>query len=397
MQKNKFAIKSKRMITPLQEICDAIVLVDGKKIIAVGQQKNHLIPEGYQVIDVEDKILAPGFIDIHNHGGMGMMVSDRGEEAVHVNAERLVETGCTSWLPTVNNLNILPGIVSTINNPPNGAQTAGIHMEGPFLTPKAIKGIAGIDDGLQVPSVKRFMEFYEASQGHLKLFGLSVELLHADEIILEMRKLGVVPAIAHSTKATYEQFMQAVELGIRHVTHTYNVMTGLHHRKPGVVGGALTCDQVTAELISDCEHVSPVAMDILIRCKGTDKVCIISDNTSVAGLPDGEYEMSGRKLTKKDGVTRYADSSPDMDHTMAGSEWPINYNVSNLIERVGVRCADAIKMATLNPARVIGIDNKKGSIEPGKDADLIVVDQNMNVYLTMVKGSILYNKLPIIN
>ena len=223
--------------------------------------------------------------------------------------------------------------------------------------------------------------------------GVSVELEGADAVISELRNLGVVPAIAHSTKATYEQFLRGVELGIRHVTHTYNVMTGLHHRKPGVVGGALTCDQVTNELISDGKHVSPTAMDILIRCKGVDKVTVISDNTSVAGLPDGEYHMQGRDIIKKDGVTRFIDSTPDMDHTMAGSEWPMNHNVNVLIKNVGVKMQDAIQMATLNPARVVGLDGKKGSLEPGKDADIIVVDEDMNVYLTFVKGKIFYNKL----
>jgi N-acetylglucosamine-6-phosphate deacetylase len=171
-------------------------------------------------------------------------------------------------------------------------------------------------------------------------------------------------------------------------------MTGLHHRKPGVVGGALTCDQVTGELIADGFHVSPVAMDVLLRCKGTDKVCLITDNTAIAGLPDGEYEMHGRKLIKKDGVSRFAASTIEMDHTMAGSEWPIHHNVRTLIQSVGVSIPHAIKMASLNPAKVVGIDRAKGSLEPGKDADIVVLDEGINVYLTMVRGKIVYENLP---
>ena len=172
-------------------------------------------------------------------------------------------------------------------------------------------------------------------------------------------------------------------------------MTGLHHRKPGVVGGALTCDQVTAELISDGKHVSPTAMDILIRCKGKDNVCIITDNTAVAGLPDGEYFLEGRQIVKKDGVTRYANSTPDMDHTMAGSEWPINHNIRTLVNEVGVKLQDAIQMATLNPARIVGLDKEKGSLEPGKDADIVVIDDDLNIFMTIVKGRIFHNNLKI--
>ncbi len=387
MHENKYALISSRVITPLQVIRDGVVLVEGGKISSVGKQSNIPIPKSYRKIDLGNLIIAPGFIDIHNHGGMGMTVSLDGENALKAVCPRLIETGCTGWLPTVNTLHSLSAIVEWMKQAPGGTEVLGIHMEGPFLAPKDIKGIQGLDAGLEVPSMQRFNEFVKAAQGHLKIMGISIELEHADEIIMEMRRLGIVPAVAH-TRATYEQFLHAVEVGVRHVTHTYNVMTGLHHRKPGVVGGALTCDQVTGELIADGVHVSPVAMDVLVRCKGTDKICVVTDNTAVAGLPDGEFELGGRKLVKKDGVTRFANSTADMDHTMAGSEWPINRGVRNLVRDVGVSLADAVKMASLNPARVIGMEKTKGSLEIGKDADIIVFDDDINVQLTFVKGKL---------
>ena len=387
MHENKYALISSRVITPLQVIRDGVVLVEGGKISSVGKQSNIPIPENYRKIDLGNLIIAPGFIDIHNHGGMGMTVSLDGEKALKAVCPRLVETGCTGWLPTVNTMQGLSAVVEWIKKMPGGTEVLGIHMEGPFLAPKDVKGIPGLNAGLETPSLERFNEFVQAAQGYLKIMGISIESEMADEIIMEMRRLGIVPAVAH-TKATYEQFMRSVELGIRHVTHTYNVMTGLHHRNPGVVGGALTCDQVTGELIADGVHVSPVAMDVLVRCKGTDKICVVTDNTAVAGLPDGEFELGGRKLVKKDGVTRFANSTADMDHTMAGSEWPINRGVRNLVREVGVSLADAIKMASLNPARVIGMDKSKGSLETGKDADIIVFDDDINVQLTFVKGKL---------
>lgn len=392
MENEKIALFSKRLLTPVKLIDDAVVLIEKGKIIGVENQNGFGLPEGIKKIDAGDKIIAPGFVDIHNHGGMGMMVASAGKEALKPNSDRLVETGCTSWLPTVNTLESLREIVEFINEKhEGGANIPGIHMEGPFLTPKDIKGIKGIDAGLEVPSLERFTEFVQAAQGYLLMMGISVEIDNSDLIIREMTKNGVVPAVAHSTKATYEQFMHGVEAGIRHVTHTYNVMTGLHHRNPGVVGGALTCDEVTNEIISDGYHVSPVAIDVLIRCKGTDKVCIVTDNTSVAGLADGEYEISGRQLVKKDGVTRFKDSTSDMEHTMAGSEWPIDHNVRLMVQKVGVGLPEAVKMASLIPSKVVGLDHRIGSIEVGKDADIVVIDEDVNVFMTMVKGKVCFD------
>jgi len=382
------AIKARRLITPLQDLRNAMVLVDGQKIMAVGWQDSIAIPDGARVIDIGDKIIAPGFIDLHHHGAVGAR-ADEGAEAVKKIGQYLVKTGTTSWLPTVWASESLKGIVSARRQGTDGADVVGIHMEGPFLAPKGIPGQDALDSHLRRPSVREFMQIMEAAEGSLKLMGVAPELDGALELIREMRRVGVVPAIAH-TKGTYEQFMRAVEAGARHVTHTYNVMTGLHHRKPGVVGGVLTCDQVTGELIADGYHVSPVAMDILVRCKRADKVAVITDNVPLAGLPDGTYEMFGRRVVKKNGVSRLEGSTPDMNGTMAGSEWPLNHNIHNLVDLVGVSLPNAIRMATLTPATIVGIDADKGSIEPGKDADLVVIDEAIRVYLTMVRGRVVF-------
>ncbi len=392
MAEKMIAIKSSRIITPLLDLRDAVVLIDGKNIAAIGRQKNIQIPDDCKTIDVGNKIIAPGFVDIHNHGGSGLRVAYDGRKAVEVNSLRLVETGCTTWLPTVKTEFGVREVVECIKSGLAGADVPGIHMEGPFLKPKSIETVDHIDYGLEKPSLQRFNQFVEEAQGFLKMMGVSIELEETNAIISEMRKLGIVAAVAHSTQATYEDFMRAVELGITHVTHTYNVMTALHHRKPGVVGGALTCEQVTNEIIADGFHVSPVAIDILLRCRGTDNVCIITDNTAVAGLPDGIHEIRERKLLKENGVTRFLQSNSEMDHTMAGSEWPMNHNVLVMIEKVGVKIPDAIKMASLVPAKIVRLDRTIGSIEPGKDADIIVVDDKMNVYLTFVKGELCYDR-----
>jgi len=387
------ALKTHRLITPLQDLRDAVVLVEGEKIVSVGRQDNIPIPDGAEVIDAGDKIMVPGFIDLHHHGAVGSYAAE-GAEAVKKIGQYLVKTGTTAWLPTVwlptdDTLENLRAVVTAKQEGTGGADVIGLHMEGPFLAPKGIPGFEAEDKGLRRPSIKQFMQFVEAAEGNLKLMGITPELDGALELIRQMRRVGVVPAVAH-TKATYEQFMRAVEAGVRHTTHTYNVMTGMHHRRPGVVGGVLTCDQVTAELIADGYHVSPVAMDILVRCKGVDKVALITDNVPLAGLPDGIYEMFGQRIVKKDGISRLEGSTPGIDGTMAGSEWPMNHNIYNLMDLVGVSLPHAIRMATLTPATIIGCDGYKGSIEPGKDADLVVIDEKMQVYLTMVKGKVVF-------
>lgn len=388
MTSRTLAIKARRLITPIQDLRDAVILVQGEKIVSVGRQDNVPVPDGANVMDVGDKIVAPGFIDLHHHGAMGAYAAE-GPDAVKKIAQYLVKTGTTGWLPTVNALEGIKAIMQAKGEGTGAADVIGIHMEGPFLAPKRVPGQEAMDRGLREPSIELLGEFLEAAEGNLKLMGVAPELDGALELIREMRRVGVLPAIAH-TKATYEQFMRAVEAGARHVTHTYNVMTGFHHRKPGVVGGVLTCDQVTAELIADGFHVSPPAMDILIRCKGVDKVAVITDCTPLAGLPDGTYEMFGRQIIKKNGISRLAGTSSEQDNTMAGSEWPMNHNIFNLTNLVGVSLMDAIRMATLTPTTIVGVGRYKGSIEPGKDADLVVIDEKIQVYLAMVKGKIVF-------
>lgn len=383
-----WALKARRLITPLQDVRDAVVLIEGQKIMAAGRQDNIAIPESAEVIEAGDKTIVPGFVDLHHHGAVGAG-ADEGAAAVKKIGQYLVKTGTTSWLPTVWTLESLHGIVQAKKEGTGGADVLGIHMEGPFLAPKGIAATDDFEDRLQKPSIEGFRQFMEASDGNLKLMGVSPELDGALELIREMRRAGVVPAIAH-TKGTYEQFMIAVEAGARHVTHTYNVMTGLHHRRPGVVGGVLTCDQVTAELIADGYHVSPAAMDILIRCKGPDQVAVITDNVPLAGLPDGTYHMYGGTVVKKGGISRLEGSTSDTDGTMAGSEWPLNHNIHNLVDLVGLTLPNAIRMATLTPATIIGLNARKGSIEPGKDADLVVIDEAIQVYLTMVRGQVVF-------
>lgn len=279
----KLAILTKRLLSPLQEIRDAAILIDGEKIEMVGQQKNFDISNEYEIWDVGDRIVAPGLIDIHNHGANGYFARE-GTEAVHAVSKWLATTGTTSWLATVGDLEGIKGAVEAIRQgrQKGAAAVEGIHGEGPFLFPKYLPGESKAPPPAAEFSV--YHEILEASEGHLLLMDCSPDLPNGLEMIREIRRTGVIASFAHG-EADYELFMQAVEAGVTHVTHTYNVMTGMHHRRPGAVGASLTCDTLMCELTADGVHVHPVAMDVLVRCKGLDRVCLISDMQAAAGLP----------------------------------------------------------------------------------------------------------------
>ncbi|MDH3649206.1 MAG: amidohydrolase family protein [Saprospiraceae bacterium] len=393
----KLAIKSKKLISPLKEIKDAVILINGERIEAVGRQVNIQIPDDYKVKDVGDRMVAPGLVDIHNHGANGYFARE-GEQAVQEVSKYLARTGTTTWLATIGDAEGVRGGVKAIRNGTKGCYVPGIRCEGPFLYPKYLPG----ESKAPPPPAdeKTFMEMYEAGEGYIKIMDCSPDLPGGLEMIKRIRRHGIISAFAHGN-AGYKLFMQAVECGVSISTHTYNVMVGMHHRRPGAVGAALTCDEVMAELTGDGVHVHPVAMDVLIRCKGLDRVVLISDSQAIAGLPDGFYDWSDRiidgeynwvgvKLMKKDGVARLAESDEQLDGAISSSVYQLKKGIQNLVFDVGVKLKDAFRMGSLNPAIAAGLDGELGSLRPGKRADLIVIDDEINLFMTMVGGKIVH-------
>jgi N-acetylglucosamine-6-phosphate deacetylase len=377
-----WAIKAARIYAPRAEWKPGIILVENQTIKAVGTPDQVEIPAGVEVIDVGEHIIAPGFIDIHIHGAMGHRVDD-GTEATLAIARYLPAQGTTAWLPTLLQPADIPAVVEAMSRQEDGAEVLGLNMEGPYLAPKQLPHEGDIST--PVPSEAALLEYFSAAKGAIRLMSMAPELENAYAVIAAMRDLGIVPSVAH-TKSGYAEFMRAVAAGAQHVTHAYNVMTGMHHRQPGTVGGVLTCDQVTAELIADGHHVHPVAMSVLIRCKGPQSVALITDSSRYQGLPDGDYGTH----VKIGGIVRHKGYETAVDHTLAGSVWPMNHNVANVAELPHVTLVEAIEMATLTPARICGVAGRKGSIEPGKDADLVVIDEKINVQMTVVRGEIAY-------
>jgi N-acetylglucosamine-6-phosphate deacetylase len=380
----EYALTGATIVTPYIEYEKGVLIVSGGRIRAVGRPENTPVPDGMEQIDATGLTMVPGFIDLHIHGGMGVRASE-GVDQIKRMCEYLPASGTTSWLPTVQSIDAMKHVVSAIKSRFSGSEILGIHMEGPYLAPKNIPGTPHEEPRL--PSLQEYEEMLEAGEGYFRLMGLAPELEGALPVIREMARTGVVAAVAHS-KATYEQIMAAVDAGIRHITHTYNVMSGLHHRKPGVVGAALTCDALTAELIADGYHVSAPAMDILLRCKGVEGIAMISDNTQWAGLEDGVYG----DIEKRDGVVRRAGFTAETDGTLAGSIWPFDHDVRTVRSVLGRSAKEAAIMASTVPARVAGVLNKKGTLDPGKDADITLLDKNGCVSMCIVGGQMAYRR-----
>jgi len=235
---------------------------------------------------------------------------------------------------------------------------------------------------IRKPDSEELGRLVEASNNNIKIITLAPEVEGGLELIRRVVQQGVVASIGHSD-ATYDEALRAVEAGVSHACHTYNAMRGFHHREPGTLGLVLTTDKLTAELIADGIHVHPAAMRILVKCKGTDRIILVTDAIVGTGT-QGKYKLGGRDIIVTEKSSKFLDGS------IAGSVLTMDSAVKNMVELAGVSLRDAIKMATVNPARRIGVYDRKGSLEIGKDADITIVDEQLNVYMTMVRGRVVY-------
>ncbi|HIQ04601.1 MAG TPA: N-acetylglucosamine-6-phosphate deacetylase, partial [Anaerolineae bacterium] len=239
------------------------------------------------------------------------------------------------------------------------------------------------EESLQQPDVIGLMRYMELAQEQIRLITLAPELPRALDLIVAAREGDVVVAVGHSA-ATWNQMLEAIKAGLTHAAHTFNAMRGLHHREPGVVGAVLVQDCLTAEIIADGLHVHPAVIALLVRAKGPDRVVLVTDAIRAAGLSEGEYELEEHRVTVAQGAARLVDG------TLAGSLLTMEQGVANLVEQVGLPLPEAVGMATLNPARVLGLTGCKGSLAPGRDADLVIMTEDYQVIMTMVKGKIVH-------
>lgn len=367
------------------------MLVRDGRIAAVGPARDVAPPQSDDVqrIDATGCIVAPGFIDLQVNGAAGVLFTDDPtSDSLDAMAAALPQFGCTSFLPTLISCpedaahHALAATAKVSARPPTGAQVLGIHMEGPFLHPDR----AGAHDRrhLRPPSTADVARWLEASADALRLLTLAPELPGAPEVIREAVRCGVTVAVGHTT-ATYEQTAQAADLGATLVTHLFNATGGLTAREPGAAGAALALDALTATIIADGIHLHPATVRTVVRAKGADRVVLVTDAMPPVGAASDEFSLLGRRVTAHDGACRLDDG------TLAGSVLTMDQALRNVVEWTGLPLQDALRMATLLPAHLIGAEATKGSLEPGKDADIVVLDRDLRVLLTVVGGRVVYH------
>ncbi len=340
----------------------------------------------YEVIDAKGNYVLPGLVDLHIHGYLGYDVSDGDENGIKQMAEGIVKNGVTSWCPTTMTVSKaeIEKAFDAVRNVKNsgeyyGAKIIGVNSEGPFINP-ARKG-AQAEEHILKPDAS----FIKKHSDIVKLFTIAPEVDGAKECIEEISKTtDVVVSMGH-TSATYEEAMAGIEKGVSHTTHLFNTMTPLSHRSPGVVGAALASEDVSVELIADTFHVDKGIFGIVAKVKG-DKLCLITDCIRAGGMEDGEYTLGGQPLHKEGVKCLMADG------TIAGSVLNLNSAVYNLYINSGIEIFDAVKCASLNPAKAIGEDEKIGSVKVGKCADLIITDDKFDVLTTILGGIVRYKK-----
>ena len=333
-------------------------------------------------IDLSNKLVIPGLIDQHIHGCGGFDVEDASLEALAAMSEELARPGVTSFCPTVMARPIegLPPILDMIRAGQRqglpGAYVHGARLEGPYLSP--LKKGAQKESRLSKPDAGEFLALWNRYPGLIKIVDLAPELEGAEDFIRRVRSRCVI-SMAH-TAASYEGALEAFRQGVGQATHLFNGMAALGHREPGPAGAVLDSEQVRAELICDGIHIHPAMLRLAFRILESRAV-VVSDSMRAAGMPDGEYTLGGQKVCVRRGTALLRDG------TLAGSTTNLHQELRNLL-RFGIPLAQAVKAMTLNPAVQLGADKTTGSIQPGKYADLVVLDQDYEIFMVLVKGKI---------
>jgi len=406
-EEGPLVFKNARIITPMRVIDNGALGVSDGKISYVGPKDEIKIPKNARVIDVAGKYLAPGFIDIHLHGGGGADTMDATEEAMEKISAAHAKGGATSIVPTTTSapLDDITRAIKVIELAKKrtlpGAQVLGAHIEGPYFSMEQ-RG-AQNPEFLKEPKPEEYLKLLDEYDFILRV-SAAPELEGGLELGRELRRREIVASIAH-TNATYQDILAAIDAGYTHVTHMYSGMSGLTrisaYRISGVIESTLLLDELTTEVIADGHHLPPSLMKLIIKVKGLDKVSVITDAISAAGLGLGKYSIGGLDAIVEANVAKEFEIPEEEGNyvaklltrdSFAGSVATMDRCVRNMIKLVGLSIQDAVKMATLNPARVIGVEKEKGLLTKGRVADIVVFDDNINIFLTMAGGKIVYQR-----
>ncbi len=342
-----------------------------------------------EVTDLGSWSLAPGYIDLHIHGFCGHDVTTGTREDVEAMARELPRTGVTSYFPTIATLGKaetapqVRRVASVAENQGRtpAAEILGVRLEGPFIN-RAKKG-AQYEPGIRRPDPTEMEELAAVGRGWVRMVDYAPEEDEGDRFLATVVRLGILACVGH-TAATHEQTVRAIDGGVRHSTHLFNAMSALGHRAPGVPGALLADTRATVEIIADGIHVHPAMLKLAIEARSFRDVALITDAIAPTGLPEGEYEFVGRKITVRDGTVRLAGGA------LAGSVLTLDRAVRNIVAFTGLGWSEAISMATHVPARIAGVAARKGRIAPGAEADLVALDGQGFVQRTWVRGQLAY-------
>ena len=371
--------------TPDQLYLDQTLEIQGGKIKAIHPTETN-DQNKTAVFNASGMIVTPGLIDIHIHGGMGADAMDASQESLSRMSTFLSTHGITSFLATTltapqNAIDAVLGTIQAYPSDPAGAALLGAHIEGPYIN-IAYKG-AQNPAYFRPPQQEEYIRWIET--GVVKMVTVAPEIEGMDAFISYAVANGVEIAIGHSN-ASYDQVLHAADLGARHSTHLFNGMLGLHHREPGTVGGILSDPRISAHIIADGIHLHPAIVELVVRLKGADDTILISDAMRAAGLTDGKYDLGGQEVTVKNEEARLASGA------LAGSTLTLEKAIKNSMQFCRLDLSQILPMATCNPARALHLEDRKGAIQPGYDADLTFFNDEMDVQATMVMGKWVYRK-----
>lgn len=383
----RYTLQNAHLVDARQDILAGAIAIEAGRIRAVGSAVGNEPGNQSPVIDAMGMLVVPGFIDVHTHGGGGfnLHTTDAGE--IHSYARWAPSTGVTSFLIAVVGVpDALPeaqlkAAVEAVSERGEGAEPLGIHLEGPYIS-MARRG-AHLPSWLRVPGEAETEHILALTDGYLRIVTLAPELPGAKAMLRRLLDVGVTVSMGH-TDANYDQAMEAIHMGVTHVTHCFNAMRPLLHRSPGPLAALARAEQVNGELIADGVHVHPAAMNALVKMLGPRRIIIITDALSAAGIPESEFEFAGQRAQVICGAAHLADG------TLTGSVLTMDQALRNMLSMTEVSLQEAVGMLTCNPARAARVGERKGYLQAGYDADLAMFDETLTLQATIFQGKLAY-------
>ena len=365
-----------------------VIVIENASITEIDHRDEFKSLESDHVIDCKDSFVCPGFIDLHNQGGNGFSVMDGSEESIYGMCRAHAAHGTTGLLltPVIEEQgfrSLLPKLADFVGKDSGGASILGIHAEGPFTNPEK-RGFMP-QSGISKPDMALLDEILEHGGGKIVEMTIAPELEGSFKLINKLAREGIVVSLGHSN-ATLHDVLKAIDYGASHVTHFFNAMRQMHHREPGLAGAALYSTDLTVEIIVDGFHIHPWIIGLILQNKSPALTCLITDAMSVTGFDDGEYEVFGQRVVLNEGHIFLKDDPS----TLAGSVLTMDRAVGNIMNMLGISIVEAVTMASSTPATVLGLENKKGRIEVGYDADIVLLDRTYRTEMTVIQGKIIY-------